>query len=242
MTLDIRDRAAALSEIVRSCSSDGDAWGALAAQLSADALVMADILSAHPEATLNEAVITAPQITGTSVVAVIQQYRDCLTASFGNTRLAGMAEAAFASVNVGDLPLLPENALDFAQKWEDGTPANAYLEFHESRAAKLYVLARDLLAEGDLEAFQRTVFAADTSTFLAHHSRESRRVGDEYMTLLRTGMLLAEYAMASLSAATDAFDAVDSTRDAFEWATLTAARPQWGLVPDRAQAALQQPV
>lgn len=240
--MELQNRAAALSEIVRTCAFDGDAWGALAAQLSADTLVLADVLAENPDATLNEDVLSAPEISGTSLVSVIQRYRDCLAASLGSPRLAAKLEARFGVVNAGDLPLLPENARDFAQRWEEGSPASDYLAFHEGRAAKLYVLARGLLNEGDAQGFQRTIYAADTSTFLAHHSRESKRVGDEFMTLLRTGMLLAEYALSSLSAATDAFDAVDATRDAFEWATLTAARPQWGIVPDRAQAPLQQPV
>lgn len=233
------DKVTALSEIVRACARDDDAWGALAAQMSADTLVIADLLAEHPDATLNEAIITAPAFTEGTVAAVIQQYRDCLLASLGDLRLARMAEETFTPLAMGELPLLPENAADYAQSWEEGQPAHSYVEGHESRAAKLYALARALHAEGDLGGFQRTVFAADTSTFLAHHSRESQRVGDVYLTLLRTGMLLAEYAMSSLSAATDAFAAVDSTRNAFEWATLTAVRPQWGIVPDASHAPMQ---
>jgi hypothetical protein len=233
------DRAAALGEIVRVCALDGDPWGALAAQLSADALVLADLLAQYPDATINEAIIGVPAITGTSVATVIQQYRNCLLASLEDNMLARAAEEAFAPIDVEDLPLLPENVSDYAQSWEAGQPAHSYVEFHEDRAAKLHVLARALLSEGDLGGFQRSVYAADTSTFLAHHSRESQRVGDVYMTLLRTGMLLAEYALSSLSAATDAFTAVNDTRDAFEWATITAARPQWGIVPDSAHANMQ---
>jgi hypothetical protein len=237
--MNMEDRAAALTEIVGVCSFDGDAWGALAAQLSADALVLSDLLDRHPDATINETVIAAPAITETSVAAVIQQYRNCLLASLEDAVLARMAEEAFSPIVGQNLPLLPENVSDYAQSWNVGEPAQEYVEFHEGRAAKLYVLARGLHDEGDMGGFQRAVYAADTSVFLSHHSRESERVGDVYMTLLRTGMLLAEYALSSLSAAPDATSAIHATRDAFEWATITAARPSWGIVPDGARAALQ---
>jgi hypothetical protein len=236
------ERAAALGDIVRACALDGDSWGALAAQLSADALVLSEIVARYPGATINEAIIGAPVITGTSVDTVIQQYRNCLLASLEDNLLARVVEEEFAPLDMANLPLLPENVGEYAQSWAAGQPARSYVDFHEDRAAKLYVLARGLLSEGDFGGFQRTVYAADTSTFLAHHSRESERVGDIYMTLLRTGMLLAEYALSSLSVATDAFAAVNATRDAFEWATITAARPQWGIVPDGALAPPMQTV
>lgn len=228
--------AEALAEIVRTCTFDGDAWGALAAQLTADTLVLAALLAENPDAVLNEDIAGAPEISGESVVAVVRRYRDCLAASLGSPRLAAQLEARFGVVNAAESPLLPENARDFAQSWQEGSVASDYVAFHEGRAEKLYALARGLHAEGDAEGFQRTVYAADTSTFLALHSRESQRVGDEFMTLLRTGMLLAEYAMSALPAAAGPFEAVDATRDAFEWATLTTARPQWGIVPDRSAA------
>jgi len=242
VAMDAQGHAAALADIVRACTFDDDPWGALAAQLSADTLVLAEILEENPDAVLNEDVIGAPEIAGESVVAVVRRYRDCLAASLGSPRLASQLESRFGVVNAAESPLLPENARDFAQSWHEGSAASEYRAFHEGRSAKLYALARGLHAEGDLEGFQRTVYAADTSTFLAHHSRESERVGDEFMALLRTGMLLAEYAMSSLAAAADAFEAVDATRDAFEWATLTEAKPRWGIVPDRATPRAQQPV
>lgn len=237
--MNTNDRAAALAEIVGVCSYDGDAWGALAAQMSADVLILADLLERHPDATINETIIEAPVITGTSVAAVVQQYRNCLLASLEDSVLAAMAEDAFAPLVGQELLLLPENVADYAQSWNVGEPAHEYVEFHEGRAAKLYVLARGLHDEGDMGGFQRAVYAADTSVFLAHHSRESERVGDVYMTLLRTGMLLAEYALSSLSAANDATSAIHATRDAFEWATITAARPAWGIVPDGDRVSLQ---
>ncbi|QOT19459.1 hypothetical protein [Paenarthrobacter sp. YJN-5] len=219
--------AETLYRIACQKAADGLGWDALNAQLAADALVITAEMEKTPRALLDISPLRSLDLPENSLPAVAAAFRGQLLKGLDSWGISGAVGAALPAINLADAALDPAGAGVFAQSWLAGRDLEAFTAAEASRAERLAALADRLYTAGEQQAAARSAAAADKATLAAHYGAEAAAVGDTGLAALRTGMLLAEDAIARHVPGQDIAVARRQARQAYDEANLTDKPIHW---------------
>lgn len=208
-------------------AAEGLGWDALNAQLAADALVITAEMEKTPQALLDISPLRSLEFPGNSLPGVAAAYRSQLLKGLESWGIAGAVGAALPAIDLADAALDPAEADAFARSWLGGRDLEAFTAAEAARAGRLGALADRLYAAGEYQAAARSAAAADKATLAAHYGAEAAAVGDTGLAALRTGMLLAEDALAAGAPGQDIAAAGRRERQVHDAANLTAKPIHW---------------
>jgi hypothetical protein len=219
--------AETLYRIAGRKAAEGAGWDALNAQLAADALVITAEMEKAPRALLDISPLRSLELPDDSLPGVAAAYRRQLLKGLDSWGIAGTVGAALPVIDLAAAPLDPAEAGAFARAWLAGRDLEVFAAAEAARAPRLGALADRLYAAGEYQAAARSTAAADKATLAAHYGAEAAAVGDTGLAALRTGMLLAEEALAGEAPGQDVAAAGRRARQAHDEANLTAKPIHW---------------
>lgn len=226
------DKRNALKEITAAQVVEGDAWGALSAQLAEDIHALGSFLETRPDLTINIGEVRPPSTGGGTVRDAVEGFRVELAAALHDDAAARVYVQDLSDLaELAHLELKMDEADAFAREMESLRAGSGYVQFHQEQAERLYTVALDLNEHQNAAQAAACLFAADNSVFRAHHLQHALSIGDQLLTVPRTAFLLAEYALEKLPPSTDHLGAAAAARGVFEWASLTPDPPKWGEWP-----------
>ncbi|MGK3708599.1 hypothetical protein [Arthrobacter sp. IK3] len=220
--------AEALVDIARSKAEKGEGWDALTAQLAADSYALAEVLATSPKALLDVGPAWDLNLESGSLKGALTAYRARILECAAQWELAVQLGKSWSSLEeMADTELEAGGAAAFAAGLLRGHETEWLIERRLSKAARLRLLALRLHEDGNLEGALNSARASDMALFIRHHAAESALTSDPSLAVVRTAVMLAEYALAGAAVNQDPARAMADYRAALDWATVAADPVEW---------------
>ncbi|MET4143733.1 hypothetical protein [Arthrobacter sp. UYCo732] len=219
--------AETLYRIAGRKAADGLGWDALTAQLAGDALSIAAEMEKTPQSLLDLSPLRALELPEAGLAGVAAGYRHQLLKGLDSWGISGTVARALPAIDLPDAPLDPVEAGAFAREWLAGRDLAAFAAAESARAARFAALASRLYAAGDYPAAGRSAQAADRSSLAAHYCAEAAVLKDVHLAALRTGLMLAEDALAAEGIPADITEAGRQARRIHDAVNLTDKPVHW---------------
>ncbi|MCC3299248.1 hypothetical protein [Arthrobacter caoxuetaonis] len=220
--------AEALMDIARSKAEEGEGWDALTAQLSADSYALADVMATNPKALLDVGPAWKLNLESGSLLGALTAYRGRLIECAAPWDLGVALRNKWAPLDgMADATLEAAGAASFAAGLLKGRDTEWLVKSRHSKAARLRLLALRLYEDGNIDGALNSARGSEMSLFVHHHARESLITSDPSLAIVRTAVMLADFAVKDLDPAAEPGQAMAAYREALDWATLTAEPVEW---------------
>lgn len=224
--------AETLYRIAGSKADAGHGWDALTAYLAADAMTVSAVMEQNPSALLDLAPLRDLDLPSGDLPSVVDAFRSRLLSGLGAFGSAGAVRAALPGVTLAATFLDADSSFRFASGWLAGRSLEEFAPAQAAKAARLAQLAGRLYGTGELLAASRSGLGADTASFAARYGAEAAATGDVHLAGLRTGLLLAEEALAAEGGTPAGIaDAAAQSRRIYDAANLTETPIHWEPLP-----------
>lgn len=220
--------ADALVDIARSKAGEGEGWDALTAQLAADSYALADVMATNPKALLDVGPAWKLDLESGSLLGALGAYRERLISCADPWDLGVALRNKWAPLEgMADTTLEAAGAASFAAELLKGRDTEWLIKSKHSQAARLRLLARRLFEDGNTDGAMNSARASEKALFVSHHARESLITSDPSLAIVRTALMLGDYAVKGLDCAAAPAEAMTAHREALDWATVTAEPVEW---------------